>query len=543
MIDVKLIKKPKNNGASSNSGIATNGNGYMTGTAVKEAVHAARADLAIYAERAGTANNALHAEEADHAQLAFDLDPDSPIRDKFLSRVTDDIAEGKITFAQGLVSIALAVFKDGVQGEGFMSDLYDGKSWGIDKLGDAEFESVRIRSALEVLELIINRLTARQGDELYTEGDTIETVTDNGDGTYTLQLKKQYDGYITAQYENNVCKGIVNTIAKDFGVSGAQTPTSGEYYTSWFRVNSVNTSANTVNVTLYPDDEVPSGKNYPPCELMTFARWGNAGPSTNPEFANRQSCFMVSSTDGRIVKLKGVTKPKLELWNYGLSIGKTLEFLRSDPELGNLLDPDRDYVFIDGLIARDILYYDKQGRPIPTYVDRGQWDATADYYCNATNSTTGVYETSEVWCFGCKYRCMKTGTHATPGWGTTDWAMIEGNPNFTIDFTEHELYWRGDSFAGTLTLIATIYNQDITSKVSAANIQWTRESYDAGGNRRVGSDNAWTPVTSADRKQILLTIADLDWDGMEGSISKVSFCCRVTIDDSTVAQAQMDYEF
>lgn len=527
MIDVKLIKKPKNNGASSNSGIATNGNGYMTGTAVKEAVHAARADSAIYAEQAGTANNALHAEEADHAQLAFDLDPDSPILDKFLSRLADDIAEGKITFAQGLISIALAVFKDGVQGEGFMSDLYNGKSWGVDRHGNAEFESVRIRSALEVLELIVNRLSAIEGDQMLTEADTIETVTANQDGTYTLYLREKWDGYFTAQAKNNVLKGIINTLA-----SG-----SGTFYTSWMLVNSVNTQLNSVNVTLYDDEDTPAGHNYPPCEGMKIARWGNQTDKS------RQSCLYLSSTEGRIVKLTGVTKPILEEYNYGATFGKVPEFLREPDKLGDLLDSGRDYVFVDGLIARDILYYDKQGRPVPTYVDRGQWDPGASYYCEDTNPGTGTFETSEVWYYGCKYRCMKTGTTDAPGWGTTDWAMIEGNPNFTIDFAEHELYWRGDSFNGTLTLIATIYNQDITAKVNATNIQWTRESYDASGNRRVGSDNAWTAQTSTDRKQLLLTIADLDWDGMEGSISKVSFCCKVTIDDSQVATAQMDYEF
>lgn len=36
MIDVKLIKKPKNNGTSSDSGIATNGNGYNAGGVTKK---------------------------------------------------------------------------------------------------------------------------------------------------------------------------------------------------------------------------------------------------------------------------------------------------------------------------------------------------------------------------------------------------------------------------------------------------------------------------------------------------------------------------
>lgn len=427
----------------------------------------------------------------------------------------------------------------GFEAGNFVSGLYNGKGGAVDGDGSAQFESLEVRSYMKVLELIVNRLSAIEGDQVLTEADTIDLVetardedgnprTDqNGNPIYVLYLREKWDGYFTAQTGGSVIRGIINTLAGG----------SGDYYTSWMRIDAVNTSLNAITVTMYADDDTPAGKNFPPCAGMKIARWGHETDKM------RQSCLYLSSTEGRIVKLTGVTKPILEEWNYGATFGTVPEFLRSDPRLGDLLDPDHDYVFIDGLIARDILYYDKQGRPMPEYVDRGPWDVASTYYCEAVNPDTGVFETSEVWCFGCKYRCMKTGTHATPGWGTTDWAMIEGNPNFSIDFAEHELYWRGDTFNGTLTLIATIYNQDITAKVSAANIQWTRESYDASGNRRVGSDNAWTAQTSTDRKQLLLTIADLDWDGVEGSISKVSFCCKVTIDDSQVATAQMDYEF
>lgn len=419
----------------------------------------------------------------------------------------------------------------GFEAGNFVYGLYNGKGGAVDGDGNAQFESLEVRSYMKVLELIINRLTAIEGDQLLTEADTIESVVKqtaaDGSVTYDLYLREKYEGYFTAQVEGNVIKGIINTLA-----SG-----SGTFYTSWMRVNEVNTQLNKINVTLYDDDDTPAGQNYPPCEKMNIARWGHEADET------RQSCLYLSSTEGRIVKLTGVTKPIIDEYNYGATFGSIPEFLRSKDKLGDLLDPDRDYVFVDGLIARDILYYDKQGRPVPTYVDRGEFDATADYYCNATNPDTGVFETSEVWCYGCKYRCMKNLTKAKPGWGTTDWAMIEGNPNFIIDFAEHELYWRGDSFNGALTLVATLYNQDITAKVSAANVAWSRESYDADGVRRVASDNQWTPVTDSDNKRLLLTIADLDWDGMEGSISKVSFCCKVTIDDSQVATAQMDYEF
>jgi hypothetical protein len=138
---------------------------------------------------------------------------------------------------------------------------------------------------------------------------------------------------------------------------------------------------------------------------------------------------------------------------------------------------------------------------------------------------------------------MKTGTTQEPAWNSTDWAFCQGNPDFTVDFAERELYWRGDSFNATLTLVARLHNRDITSDVQGADVEWTRESYNASGTRCLGSDNAWTPTTDSDNKRLLLTTADLDWDGVEGSISRIMFCCKATINDAQVAVAEMDYEF
>lgn len=461
---------------------------------------------------------------SNHADSAFTLDPDSPVWGMFLSKLKNDTAKGYITFEQGISVAAMALLSGGWQTKDFVSGLWAGKGGAVDALGNAEFESLKVRGPMWVMELIFNRLRAIEGDQLLTEGDTIERVVDNGDGTYGLYLREKWEGYFTAQAEGNVLKGIVNTLA-----SG-----SGTYYTSWMRVNSVNTADNYINVTLYPDDEVPAGKNFPPAESMNFARWGNQTDET------RQSCIYMSSTEGRIAILTGVTKPIIEDYNWGACFGTPPEFLKASSL--PLVDGEM-YIYVRGLISQDILHVNKQGKPMPTYVDRGQWDATADYYCEDTNPDTDTFETSEVWYKGCKYRCMSTGTHDAPGWATTDWMMTEGNPNFTIDFAEHELYWRGDTFNATLTLIASLYNQDITASVSGANVAWTRESYDAAGARRAASDNAWTPTTDSDNKRLLLTTADLDWDGVDGSISKIVFCCTASIDDATVATAEMDYEF
>ncbi len=508
MIDVKLIKKQKNNAASNHGAIATNGNGYNSVGAVKEAMHAARADLAVYAEKAGKANEADHAQEADHAKAAFDLDPDSPARDQFLSRIADDIAQGRITFKQGLTAIGLAIFKDGAHFGEFIKSLYAGKGAGIDKDGNAEFESVRVRSYLEAMEYIVNRLAAIEGDQILTEGDTIDRVVDNGDGTFGLYLHSKWDGYFTAQRENNVLKGIINTL--DSG--------SGLYYTCWLRVNSVNAAQNYIEVTMYPDDETPAGRNYPPCELMKIARWGNQTDKT------RQSCLYLSSTEGRIVKLSGVTKPIIDKSNYGATFGTVPDFLKA-MELP-LID-GQDYVYARGLIVQDIIRIDYQGKPIVTYVDRGQWNATADYYSETTNPATGIYETSDVWYKGCKYRCMKTGTHNPPVWNDTDWAMIEGNPDFAVEFAETDNLFDPDTIDTTLRIIAWLHNIDITQDISDTDMVWTRYSEDAQGVPRVASDNAWALKHAGAGKSLHITAADIEPDN--GLPRTVRFMAAVTL--------------
>lgn len=448
--------------------------------------------------------------KAGYADEAYDLSEDSPVRKQFLSKLVDDVAKGNLTFEKMLTVLGLAIFKNGAQFGEFVKSLYAGKGAGIDELGNAEFESVRVRSYFECMELIINRLSAIEGDQLLTEADTIESVDDLGDNCYGLHLKSKWDGYFTAQYPNNVLKGIINTLATGSGV----------YYTSWMRVNSVNTANNYIEVTLYPGDETPAGTNYPPCEMMKIARWGNQTDT------KRQSCIYLSSTEGRIVRLTGVTKPIIDGTNYGATFGELPEFLR---ELDLPIAEGQDYLYARGIVVQDIIRIDYQGRPISEVVDRGPWSATGDYYCEALNPNTGKYEISDVWYNGCKYRCAKTGTTTAPAWNNTDWAMVEGNPEFTVDFADTDYIFDPDSFALTLTIIAKLYNMDITDDILDADVQWTRYSEDANGVERVASDNAWALKHAGAGKSIDLTAADCDFNGYIPKTLK--FTATVTLRD------------
>lgn len=454
--------------------------------------------------------------KAGYADVANDLTEDSPIRKQFLSRLVDDVAKGNITFEQAIRVAGVSYMGGGAEFGEFIKSLYAGKGAGIDAKGNAEFESVRVRSYFECLELIINRLSAIEGDQLLTEADTIDSVDDLGDNCYGLHLRSKWDGYFTAQAVGNVLKGIINTLA-----SG-----SGKYYTCWLRVNSVNTANNYIEVTAYPDEDTPAGKNYAPCESMKIARWGNQTDT------KRQSCIYLSSTEGRIVRLTGVTKPIVEASNYGATFGTLPEFLR---EMDLPIVEGQDYVYARGLIVQDIIRIDYQGRPVSEVIDRGQWDATANYYCETINPDTGRYEISDVWYMGCKWRCAKTGTKTTPAWNNTDWAMVEGNPQFTVEFADTDYIFDPDRFALTLTIIARLYNMDITDDILPADVQWTRYSEDAKGNERVASDNAWALKRANAGKSIDLTIADCDLNGYMPRTLK--FIATVTLRDGQGREA------
>lgn len=488
--------------------ISTDTNGYQYLTQLREVENPETGET--------TVEQVTEKVKAGYADVAKDLAEDSPIREMFLSRLVDDVAKGNITFEQAIKVLGLASFGGGAEFGEFIKSLYAGKGAGIDANGNAEFESVRVRSYFECLELIVNRLSAIEGDQILTEADTIESVDDLGNNCYGLHLRSKWDGYFTAQRENNVLKGIINTLAAG----------SGLYYTCWMRVNSVNTANNYIEVTAYPDEDTPAGTNYPPCADMKIARWGNQTDTT------RQSCIYLSSTEGRIVRLTGVTKPIIEPENYGATFGTLPEFLRS---MDLPIVDGQDYVYARGLIVQDIIRIDYKGKPISEVIDRGPWAAGAAYYCEALNPETGIYEISDVWYMGCKWRCAKTGTTTAPAWNNTDWAMVEGNPQFTVEFADTDYIFDPDRFSLTLTIIARLYNMDITDDILPADVEWTRYSEDANGVPRTASDNAWALKRAGAGKSLSLTIEDCDLNGYMPRTLK--FIATVTLRDGMGSEA------
>lgn len=450
----------------------------------------------------------------------------------FLSKLSPDTASGIITFLQGLISEGAItsngeIFaKEGLSIGDFVSSLLDGRGAGIDKSGNAEVESLRVRSYMQVMELLINRMRAMDGDLALTEGDNIESVEEvtdaEGHVSYKLHLKQQWEGYYTAQAVGNVLKGVINTLAQG----------SGTYYTSWMLLKDVDTATNTITVDLYPDDETPAGKNFPPCDMMNIIRWGN---NIDPK---RQSCIYLSSTEGVIKKLIHVTKPILDESNDGFIIGNLPEWLTKDPSVP--VDESDDAVYVKTLLYQNMHQIDYKGKRQPVYVDRGNWveNPAEPYHFEAVNSVTGVYETSDVWYYGCKWRCIKDCPTDAPKWNSMQWMQIEGNPEFSIEIAiENGGLLDFDYFAihgTTLEVTGKIYNLDVTRDILDADVTWTRYTEDPNGTPRTESDNVWN-LGGHTGKTLHLTKDDLNIDS-SGMPSVIKFTARALLRDGVEAE-------
>lgn len=176
MIDIKVIKKPKNEG--STSALRTSGTAYG-GMAVKEAAHAAKADIAELAKDAIHAKDSDHAIEADHSKeadhavnadeskhaLEADHAKEADNADKWDYREFDDYLNQPVRKTDGVTfdsvtsnSIRSAgQFVDGMLGAGFqLWKGEDGRTYlTVDKL--------TVRQTMAVMELLIEKVRSVGG--------------------------------------------------------------------------------------------------------------------------------------------------------------------------------------------------------------------------------------------------------------------------------------------------------------------------------------------------------------------------------------------
>ena len=345
---------------------------------------------------------------------------------RYLSGIRPDTAHAPIHFAQGLTSRGIQVQGTAnVEGALSVGDFQAGMSGaGISADGTAEVERLTVRSKLEVAEMQINRLTAMEGDWLLTESGTVEHVEQRG-AQWVLTMRRRFEGDFTAFAVHDVIKGIVSTAAvRAFRPNTPlPTPETAIYAVAWLRVESVDINENSITCSLYDNADVPGGANMQPCEGMNLARWGNTS------IAERRSCLYLSSREGRIVHLQGVTAPKITPENQRAAFGSLPDFLKK--ELAGVVDANDDYLFARGLVVQDIIRLDAKANPIPEIVDRGNWKQGAKYYGGTRNPETKRFEISDVWRDGARWRCTTTkseGTTEEPAPNSIHWTLIQAKP-------------------------------------------------------------------------------------------------------------------
>ena len=469
--------------------------------------------------------------------LGVDLDKLSEI---FLSKTKADRTAYDLTVGGRLKGEGWTHFGD------FVAGLQGGAGGGVDSQGNGELESLRVRTSLTAMELVVNEQSVERGDCIFTEGDTVESCepeTDaegnpvrNADGTarWWVRIRERYDGYRTGLAPGMVLRGVVQNL-----FDAAQSGAAGTYYTSWMRVNGgeLGTSGNRLNVTLYAGEDVPAGRNYPPCALMVLARWGHQTD------ARYQRLIMINSHDGQIVRYEGVDSPIIGVGNIAALIGRLPEGLLETEESRGV-QPGDEVVYARHIFG-NFHQIDTKQKQVAEIVYTGEYDAGREYRHEAWTEDGLRFVTETCTYRGCVWLCAEDGiVGVTPGYGVTCWAFYQGNPEFTVDFEETQVVYDErhlDLFGATLTLKARLYNQDVLPWVREENVAWSRESYDSHGALRAASDAAWSPRTDMEGKRLLLDRRDLSYDGTE--ISRITFTARVALDDTAVGAAEAAMEF
>lgn len=402
---------------------------------------------------------------------------------KYLSKIDNDTANGIITFLKGLVADGVIKAEAGATFGDTIDSMLAGKGTLITPDGRIQTDRMEVRGSALFREIIYNRLSAQEGDTSYSENGLVEEVTLEEDGTYTLKLQKRWDGDFTAFQKGDILYGDVNNLFS-----------TGEYYTSWVWVLSVNPTANTVSVVMYGDKEVPGGVNHAPEPLMRIVKRGNAIDTT------RQSYWYLSATTEKcFIWLEGVDKPMLAENNYYIMIGrpKNLSIFDNLP-----INYEHSYIYARGAIIQDLFRVDFQGVQVKTETPRGFWSIEVAQSDNPYLNTDDTYHT--VSHYGCEWKCLVSGTLQEPKYGASDWAMLRGNPEFTIEIdSTRGWFFDVETFETTLFITGRLYNQDVTDSILDGDCSWTRDT----GN--VAEDNAWAVKRADAGKSIDLTLDDL----------------------------------
>ena len=456
--------------------------------------------------------------------------------DRFLRKDSPDTTHFLLSLFGG------ATFAENVSSRGAVDSMVAGKGSILTEDGRIQTDRLEVRQSMKVMELIINRLQGTEHDYVFSPTRKVVKAEQIAESTYRLVLEPLVnDAELIPFHEGNILYSIVN----DLLTGGSN------YYTSYSRVLSVNQNEYSITVVLYPDAEVPGGKNHPPVEGYNISRRGDVHlPSDGQSNPDSQSWYL-SSSEGRLMFLQNVIKPVLDDYNYALSVGK-IPRIKAVEEIG--LPEDAVGVMAETIVAQNIYHYDYNGDIVPNIVDRGQWSKdtaqSADKpYRNITVTTQRpngtkytLLEQHAVYRWGCKWGCLVDKTTEEPRWNAQGWQLLEGNNTYelTIDSSEDYAFRRG-KVDTVVTFSVTHASEDITARLlqlPGTQIVWFRDSGNAP------SDNTWKPVfVDGQKNRLKLTNGDMpsQW-GFE--IRKVRFVVQVYLPDgdTPIAQGEFGYK-
>ncbi len=436
--------------------------------------------------------------------------------------------------ADGSISCDGLEFSDLLKSAGAIDDFLAGRGILLDAVeGRIQTGSLEVRGFMRVMELIINRLQLMESDYSFTEGGTVEHVVNNADGTLTLTLRKRHDDDRHAFLEGDVIYGKVNLLGRDGvasqGDAGGGSAAAGDggsgaaqgggglvYYTCWMRVLSTDTSEgrNAMTVELYNGGSCDGGRNFTPQGtgfvdaaakpwlqtedleydvMMNVTRRGNYlyDEVTDAEsgetrlvarYPDRQNSWFLSTTDKRLVFLRGVDSPTVGEENWAIILGQQphLEMFR-----GKSIDYSLPYLFVGGLIVdhKFVFHVDYPVYGEYKIVDCGAWEQGRTYIKGIREHSDGVRErvVEQVTHGGKTWLCAVASTQSEPSDGNTDWVCTGGGKDGEnarhVEILGADIIKNGQGSV-TLTAYAFDGDEDVSATLPSSSWSWERESMD-----------------------------------------------------------------
>lgn len=311
---------------------------------------------------------------------------------EFASKQFPDTFKGKMTFDDGAL---FGNFASGMTGLGGM----------IDKKGNAEMQSLKLRGFLEVPELRYNRVEISMGDTWYAPSAGIIESVDTTAQTITLKLE---EGEIGSPRVGDICMGIFHNLNTSENATADYDDGRGNrrfagFATCYFRITE---ELDTATYKTFKYQLRPVSGAYPtqyhPAASMTFVGYGS--------FSNedRQTSRYETRTYQRY--LTGVSDWEFTASNIAAQYGDLSNLSIFGIEMRGY-SAYLNNIYMSGVIQQ----FTPGGEEVPTIIDRGVWSATETY-----NRNDDVYWNNGHW------RCLVDGTKTEPGKDAEEWVYLGG---------------------------------------------------------------------------------------------------------------------